>query len=52
MGKNKSKRKPRTEFSMMRSTMAKLDNEIAAKKAESAKKKQAKEYKKTKTKAE
>lgn len=48
MGKNKSKRKPATEFSYNRSIMAKLDNDVGAKKAEIAKKKQSKDTKKSK----
>lgn len=32
MGKNNSKRKPRTEFAKMTSIMAKLDNQLKAEK--------------------
>lgn len=41
MGKNKSKKKPQTEFSYMRSVMAKLDNELAKKKVARQEKKAA-----------
>lgn len=45
MGKNKSKKKPQTEFSYMRSIMAKLDNELAKKKAVRQEKKASKDKK-------
>ena len=45
MGKNKSKKKPQTEFSYMRSIMAKLDNELAKKKAARQEKKSSKDKK-------
>lgn len=45
MGKNKSKKKPQTEFSCMKSIMAKLDNELAKRKAVRQEKKANKEKK-------
>ena len=46
MGKNNSKRKPRTEFSKMTSIMAKLDNQLKAEKEDRKIKKSEKKSKK------
>ena len=46
MGKNNSKRKPRTEFSKMTSIMEKLDNQLKAEKEDRKIKKSEKKSKK------